>query len=64
MFGIDAAIINSKIICKLKEKRIYSTFLFKEKIIETIFEIYKKYNSNQIILYLIIIRTIFQKNLD
>ena len=46
MFGIDAAIINSKIICELKEKRIYSTVLFKEKIIETIFEIYKKYNSN------------------
>ncbi len=46
MFGIDAAIINSKIICELKEKRTYSTILFKEKIIETIFEIYKKYNSN------------------
>ena len=45
LFGIDAAIINSKIICELKEKRIYSTVLFKEKIIETIFEIYKKYNS-------------------
>ena len=46
LFGIDAAIINSKIICELKEKKIYSTVLFKEKIIETIFEIYKKYNSN------------------
>ena len=46
LFGIDAAIINSKIICELKEKRTYSTVLFKEKIIETIFEIYKKYNSN------------------
>ena len=29
-----------------KKKRTYSTVLFKEKIIETIFEIYKKYNSN------------------
>ena len=46
LFGIDSAIINSEIIYELKEKRAYSTVLFKEKIIETIFEIFKKYNSN------------------
>ena len=61
---IDAAIINSKIICELKEKRTYSTVLFKEKIIETIFEIYKKYNSNNNNFILLIIKAIFQIDLD
>ena len=65
MFGIYSAIISSKIICELKEKRTYSSILFKKIIIETIFETYKKYIIQiMIILGLVIIKAISQIDLN
>jgi len=49
LFGIDAAIINAKILCELRTGRSYTTVKFKEKIIEHIFKMYdgfKKQNPN------------------
>jgi len=40
LFGIDASIINAKILCQLRTGRNYTTNRFKEKIVETIFKMY------------------------
>ena len=45
MFGIDASIINSKIICELKTGRSYTTVQFKEKIVQAIFSRYRNYKN-------------------
>ena len=47
LFGIDASIINSKIICELKTGKSYTTVEFKEKIFDQIFKIYKSYNNTK-----------------
>ena len=47
LFGVDASIINSKIICELKTGRHYTTVEFKEKIYEQIFKRYKEYLENK-----------------
>jgi hypothetical protein len=45
LFGVDASIINSKIICELKTGKSYTTNAFKEKIVEHIFKMYKDYKK-------------------
>jgi len=45
LFGIDAAIINAKIIFELNTGKSYTTIEFKEKIVEHIFKMYKDYNT-------------------
>ena len=44
LFGIDASIINSKIICELKTGRSYTINEFKQKLIQQIFRVYQEYN--------------------
>jgi len=45
LFGIDASIINSKIICELRTGKSYTTVDFKEKLVERIFKMYKIYKK-------------------
>ena len=45
LFGIDAAIINSKILCEKKNGKSYTTVKFKEKIIEHIFKNYSIFKN-------------------
>jgi len=45
LFGVDASLINAKIICELKTGKSYTTVQFKEKIYEQIFRRYKDYQS-------------------
>jgi len=45
LFGVDASIINAKILCELRTGRSYTTVKFKEKIIEHIFKIYSDYKK-------------------
>jgi len=40
LFGVDASIINAKILCELRTGRSYTTNRFKEKIVEHIFKLY------------------------
>ena len=54
-FGVDAAIINSKILCERKTGKNYTTVKFKEKLVEHIFRMYNIYcnkinnnNTNEI----------------
>ena len=44
-FGIDASIINSKIICELRTGKSYTTVQYKEKIVEHIFKMYEEYKN-------------------
>jgi hypothetical protein len=44
-FGVDAAIINSKILCEKKTGKSYTTVKFKEKLVEHIFRMYNIYNN-------------------
>ena len=46
LFGVDAAIINAKIICDIRYGKETTTLQFKERIIKYIFEKYKKLVSN------------------
>ena len=45
LFGIDAAIINSKILYELKTGKTYTTNEFKENLVKQIFRIYQDYNN-------------------
>ena len=45
LFGIDAAIINAKILCEKKNGKSYTTVKFKEKIIEHIFKNYSIFKN-------------------
>ena len=45
LFGVDASLINSKIICELKTGKSYTTNKFKEIIVELIFKMYKEYRK-------------------
>ena len=47
LFGIDACIINAKILCELKTGKSFTTVQFKEKIVEHIFRIYNNYKNNK-----------------
>jgi len=47
LFGVEAAIINSKIICELRTGKRYTSVEFKEKIVEHIFKIYAEYNKKR-----------------
>jgi len=40
LFGVDASVINAKILCELRTGRSYTTNKFKEKIVEHIFKMY------------------------
>ena len=46
LFGVDAVIINAKIICDIRYGKETTTLYFKERIIKYIFEKYKKLVSN------------------
>ena len=43
LFGVDAAIINAKVLCELKTGKSFSTVQFKEKIMDNIFRMYSNY---------------------
>ena len=45
LFGIDASIINSKILCELRTGKSYTTVRFKEKIVEHIFKMYSGFRK-------------------
>ena len=45
LFGIDASIINSKILCELRTGKSYTTVKFKEKIVEHIFKMYSGFRK-------------------
>ena len=45
LFGIDACIINSKIICELRTGKQYTTIQYKEKIVDHIFKMYEEYKK-------------------
>ena len=47
LFGVEAAIINSKIICELRTGKRYTTVDYKEKIVEHIFKMYEEYNKQK-----------------
>ena len=46
-FGIDASIINSKILCELRTGKSYTTVRFKEKIVDHIFKMYREYKNSK-----------------